>query len=32
MSDWKKIDYENPETWPIESKPCLVAWDSAAVR
>jgi hypothetical protein len=26
MSDWKKIDYENSETWPIPSMPCMLGW------
>lgn len=25
------IDYTNPATWPIEARPCIVAWDDAAV-
>lgn len=26
-SPWVKIDYANGGTWPIASKPCVVAWD-----
>lgn len=27
-SPWVKIDYGDPSTWPVASKPCLVAWDA----
>lgn len=26
-SPWAKLDYNNPETFPEENHPCLVAWD-----
>lgn len=28
FSQWVKIDYTDQKTWPIEAKPCLLAWDS----
>lgn len=28
FSQWVKIDYSDPRTWPIEARPCLLAWDS----
>lgn len=31
VSQWVRIDYANPDTWPIEARPCIVAWDKKTV-